>query len=1305
MNRTAIRNFATWARTTLIEQVRSRLHTFGITEKRIVPAQSVAGGIVVNGQTLNGEDAEHYRQLKSLIDHSGLTGAALITKITEEIAYIWFNRLAALRYMEVNGYLSYRCLSSSDPNLVDPDILREVGAIAAAGDFEELDFAKLTVWRELAASQPNPDEWLYRKLLLLQCRDLSKAIACLFDRDKDYTLLFLPPNLLNSDSILKKLVSAIAEEDWLDIEIVGWLYQFYISEKKDEVIGAKSKVKAEDIPAATQLFTPHWIVRYMVENSLGRLWLEAHPESSLREKMPYYLERSPLAPLEKGGKDALQVPLIKGDLGGSLNQMEVRSPLTPLEKGGKDALQVPLYKGDLGGSLTPQDLTVCDPACGSGHILVYAFDLLFEIYREQGYSDREIPALILEHNLIGLDIDDRAVQLASFAILMKARARDKRFLRRVADLPRLNILWVRNTRQFFNERELAGVGQGAIADHQMSLGLGLAEQLPLGYVAPIVRGSLVSFLTENRAISGELLAILRAFVDADHLGSLIVPPMFDADRIYAELDRLELSFPIYRDDFGVLRDVVRQAVFLRRQFRVVVANPPYMGSKSFNDKVNTFIADNYKKGKSDLFAAFIERLLQMSGKDGLAAMVVMQSWMFLSSYEELRNYILKDYEITSLLHMDNNVMKIAFGTSAFVTRTKQSNNFKGSYTWFETDDLDDVGEKPRVFPAPNERNLKAPNGTNIFYASAQDFGKIPSSAIAYWVSKQLLEVFSKASLLGDIASPRQGLSTTDNSQFVRFWFEVKKSNIAFNCANRRDAQKSALKWFPFDKGGDFRKWYGNNIFIVNWHNDGKEIKENILSKYPYLKGNPDFVAKNSDYYFQAGITWGKVTSGAFSTRFSENGYIFSDAGMKIFVSSSKITQSFLGLLNSKIIEQVLLCISPTLNFEQGSISQIPVLDEAFDSQVAENAISISRQDWDNFETSWDFKTHPLTRNKTDLIQQAFENWQQESESAFQQLKQLEEENNRYWIAAYGLQDELTPEVPDAQITIRRADLTRDIKSLLSYAVGCIMGRYALEREGIRSPLTPLKKGGKDDLQVSIQKEEEKKEKKENSSPPFLRGAGGDLPSSAIIPITSQAYFTDDIVDQIIEFLKTAYSPQHLQANLDYIANALTLKTGENSRDRIRRYFLDEFVKDHIQTYKKRPIYWYFTSGKKKAFGALVYLHRYDTTTLARLRTDYVLELQRKLDSEIQREQQNLALLTTTTAKKASQKLIKDLQDQQLELREYQAKLQHAADKRIAIDLDDGVAYNYTLFEGLVYEGAELKMADLKKKSEWKRKNQ
>ncbi|MFN8799214.1 MAG: BREX-1 system adenine-specific DNA-methyltransferase PglX, partial [Pseudanabaena sp.] len=1152
MNRTAIRNFATWARTTLIEQVRSRLHSFGITEKRIVSAQNVSGGIVVNGQTLNGEDAEHYRQLKSLIDHSGLTGAALITKITEEIAYIWFNRLAALRYMEVNGYLSYRSLSSSDPNLVDPDILREVGAIAAAGDFEELDFAKLTVWRELAASQPNPDEWLYRKLLLLQCRDLSKSIACLFDRDKDYTLLFLPPNLLNSDSILKKLVSAIAEEDWLDIEIVGWLYQFYISEKKDEVIGAKSKVKAEDIPAATQLFTPHWIVRYMVENSLGRLWLEAHPESSLREKMPYYLERSPLAPLEKGGKDALQVPL---------------------------------YKGDLGGSLTPQDLTVCDPACGSGHILVYAFDLLFEIYREQGYSDREIPALILEHNLFGLDIDDRAVQLASFAILMKARARDKRFLRRVADLPRLNILWVRNTRQFFNERELAGFGQGAIADHQMSLGLGMAEQLPLGYVAPIVRGSLVSFLTENRAISGELLAILRAFVDADHLGSLIVPPMFDADRIYAELDRLELSFSIYRDDFGVLRDVVRQAVFLRRQFRVVVANPPYMGSSSFDPKVRAFADKYHPDAKSDLFAMFMERTLQLTSENGLNAAINQHSWMFLSSYEELRRKILKTCTIESLVHLGIGVFQELNSKVVQSVMFVISKGYKASQKGIFVRLVDnyDLDWKEKCLIEGLHRY------TNV---NQEDFGKIPSSAIAYWISDNLQESFMRFPRLKNIAEAKSGLSTGDNDRFLRFWFEVQKGEIGFGYESQEKARDSNFIWFPYNKGGDFRKWYGNNELVVNYFRNGLEMLMARLA-----------VFRNKSYYLIEGVTWGGLTSSTVAFRYSPKGFIFdSNKGAMIFWKGNDIF-SGLAYLNSKIVDNILSLLNPTLSTQIGDVENIPIDISSFNDKAslfAEKAISISRQDWDNFETSWDFKTHPLTRYKTNLIQQAFENWQQQSESAFQELKQLEEENNRYWIAAYGLQDELTPEVPDAQITIRRADLTRDIKSLLSYAVGCIMGRYALEREGIRSPLTPLKKGGKDDLQVSIQKEEEKKEKEENSSPPFLRGAGGDLPSSAIIPITSQAYFTDDIVDQIIEFLKTAYSPQHLQANLDYIANALSLKTGENSRDRIRRYFLDEFVKDHIQTYKKRPIYWYFTSGKKKAFGALVYLHRYDTTTLARL---------------------------------------------------------------------------------------------------------
>ena len=525
-----------------------------------------------------------------------------------------------------------------------------------------------------------------------------------------------------------------------------------------------------------------------------------------------------------------------------------------------------------------------------------------------------------------------------------------------------------------------------------------------------------------------------------------------------------------------------------------------------------------------------------------------------------------------------------------------------------------------------------------------------------------------------------------------------------------DAKLSLKKWFPFNKGGNFRRWYGNNDYIVNYENDGAELKL-------WLVNNPNDPSTNSwarylrspDFYFKPSINWSEVTSSVFSARYSSSGFIFSDASNGAFCQK-EIIFVLAGLLNSGVVSKCLEFTSPTLNFGAGDIGKLPVIiDHDLSirdniSKVVEKCISISRQDWDNFETSWDFKTHPLTRYKTNLIQQAFENWQQQTESAFQQLKQLEEENNRYWIAAYGLQDELTPEVPDAQITIRRADLTRDIKSLLSYAVGCIMGRYALESEGLRIDqlrITNYELGEEETSENSASSISKEHEPTPNSQ--FV--IRNSQIRNSIIPITDKAYFTDDIVDQIIEFLKTAYSPQHLQANLDYIAIALTLRTGENSRDRIRRYFLDEFVKDHIQTYKKRPIYWYFTSGKKKAFGALVYLHSYDTNTLARLRTDYVLELQRKIDNELQREQQNLTLLTTTATKKASQKLIKDLQDQQLELREYQAKLQHAADKRIAIDLDDGVAYNYTLFEGLVYEGAELKMADLKKKSEWKRKNQ
>lgn len=1188
MNRTAIKNFATWARRTLREQVRARAAQFGISPSEILAVQVVGGGLIVAGQTLNADEAEQYRLLRShLQDLMQIHKQALaVEALIDEIAYTWFNRLAALRFMEVNGYLTTRVLSSSDSKLVDPDVLRDAGYIAESGEFPGLNLDKLTEWRSLASRAPNPDEWLYRRLLVGQCEALAAGLPFLFDRTKNYTALFVPANLLNQDSIVRRLVTDIPEADWRDssdsengVEIIGWLYQFYISERKDEVIGAKSKVAAQDIPAATQLFTPHWIVRYMVENSLGRLWLESHPESQLRQKMPYYLEPAP----EDG-------------------EAEEPIKLIPLQ---------------------PQELTVCDPACGSGHILVYAFDLLFEIYREQGYLERDIPALILTHNLFGLDIDERAVQLASFAVLMKARAKNSRILRK---LPHLNITAVRTTRN-------------------LSLP-------PVGELKP-----------------QDWLPLLEAFKDADHLGSLITPPLFDREKLLGQVEALEQSGSVFTVEIAALRGVVLQAELLRRSYWVVVANPPYMGSKSMNSHLKDFAQANYPDSKSDLFAVFVEHIMGMTLKGGYIGLMSPFTWMFLSSYENLRKQILNNNTLTSLIRPEYH----AFFDSAYVPICsftlckKPLPEYQGTFidlSQFYGADLQ---------PLKTLEAIANPNCGYLYYAKATDFAKIPGSAIAYWVGRKILEAFETFEPLENIAEPRQGLATANNDRFLRLWFEVQLQNVGFNLDSRQDAAKSKNKWFSYNKGGEFRKWYGNQEFLVNWEKDGLEIRNFGTDDGGKQRSRP----QNTDKYFKPGITWSFVSSSYFGVRYSSKGFIFDVGGSSLFADEDTLIW-LTSLLCSKVIFTFMTVMNPTLNFQVGNVASIPVINfkpHTLASGIAQKTISISRKEWDNFEFSWDFQTHPLLRDKNiHQLAQAFETWKNKSDEAFQQLKQLEEQNNRYWIDAYGLQDELTPEVPNDQITIRRADLSRDICSLISYAVGCMMGRYSLDKPGLI-----------------------------HAGQPFDPSQHQTFPadSDAILPITDQAYFDDDIVSRIVEFIRTAYGESHLKENLDFIANALTLRTGESAQDRIRRYFLTEFISDHIQTYKKRPIYWLFTSGKTRAFSALVYLHRYTPNTVAQLRTDYVLELQRKLAGECDRTQKQLDTATNSTAKKTIQKRLKTLRDQDKELADYQAKLQTVADRRIQLDLDDGVAYNYTRFKGLVYEGADLKMADLEKKAQWK----
>ncbi len=1134
----------------------------------------------------------------------------------------------------------------------------------------------------------------------------------------------MPGNLLNQDSIIRRLVNDIPEEDWRDssdsengVEVIGWLYQFYISERKDEVIGAKSKIAARDIPAATQLFTPHWIVRYMVENSLGRLWLEGHPESGLRAVMKYYLESPP----EEGAEARSQ-------------ESEVPSSNIPTE---------------------PQELTVLDPACGSGHILVYAFDLLFEIYKEQGYRERDIPALILEHNLHGLDIDERAVQLASFAVLMKARAKNPRLFRNPSQIPHLKILTVRPTRPLLAARVVKAQAFPQRREAQLALlPSDQPEQLDLADVAAGTEAGIFSLAELNHA---DWLPLLEAFRDADNLGSLITPPVFDAGKLLGQVEALERNNPLFGADAGVLRGVVEQAELLRGRYWVVVANPPYMSGKSFDDRLKTFATKHYPRSKDDLFAMFMECCLEKTCQYGLMAMINQHSWMFLSSYEKLRQFLLRNYYISSMLHLGYGVFKelnskVVQSVAFVASRKETSKDLKGVY--LRLVDFQGAGNRSetKVLEA-----IANPDCGYLYYAKSSDFEKMPGSIIAYWLSPQIVNFFSYLTPLENISIPVVGLQTGNNDRFIRLWQEVKFNNIARSCKSSDEASASNRKWFPYTKGGDFRRWYGNNDFILNWQNNGCEIV-NYSGSYP----------RNKERYFQAGITYTNISSSYFAARYISLGSIFDQKGSMFFAETKQNLFFVLGLLHSTVCNSIFLKIlCPTLDFNPGSLSKIPVVvNDKLQNKIielCERAISISQEDWDNFETSWDFQAHPLVQLSVDSSQspakrrslkEAFRVWEAQSEANFQELKRLEEENNRYWIDAYGLQDELTPEVPDEQITIRRADLERDIKSLISYAVGCMMGRYSLQRPGLilasqgqsvedywrivnSSQLTVTseqltvdssqqEKLTTDNSQLTTPPPEEVNSSQltvtsEQQETPLTTGnwqlttapplttdncqlptkSGFQPDTDAILPITDQAYFDDDIVSRFVEFIKVAFGPATLTENLDFIANALKLKSGETAQDRIRRYFVTEFIADHIRTYKKRPIYWLFTSGKKRAFGALVYLHRYTPDTVGRIRTDYILELQVKLDKEIERLQAQADTATTTAAKRAATKRLKELQDQQLELRNYQAKVQTFGDKRIALDLDDGVAYNYTRFKGIVYEGTDLKMKDLEAKAQWK----
>ena len=1166
MNKAKLKTYAPQARRDFIGTVIARANQLGLSEQdgKLEAATAEMSGdvVIIAGQPWPAKVQGQREQLIKRIQKNGFA------QTMEAVAYTWFNRFAALRYMEIHDYQDHghRVLSNRAGGM--PEILNHATELELPG-YNKAKAVEL----KLAG---NKDGELYKMLLVAQCNALSTAMPFLFERIDDETELLLPDNLLRTDSIIAKLVEAIPEEDWQEVEIIGWLYQFYISEKKDEVIG--KVVKSEDIPAATQLFTPNWIVQYLVQNSVGRLWLLANPASTLKSQWPYYIE------------PAEQTP-------------DVGAALAAITQARMD---------EDGGSLNPETITVLDPACGSGHILVVAYDVLKAIYLERGYQLRAIPRLILEKNLYGLDIDDRAAQLAGFALLMKARADDRRLL---DNPPQLNVLAL-----------------------QESKGLDANE--------------IVQALNTVRAEPVEAQSIrqlIDIFAHAKTFGSLIQIPLELNAQLAAIVEGLQQAIQngdLYaRAAAQDLLPLVAQAKVLGMQFDAVVANPPYMGARNgMNPLLKKFAEANHSDSKADLFAMFIDHGFGWCKPTGFNSMVTMQSWMFLSSYEAMREKLLQQSTLSCMVHMGNGVMGIAFGTAATVFMNRHIDDYSGSFSSCDNNDLNQAGI-PAQFPVQNER-LKT--------ARPDDFKKIPGGPIAYWARSAVVSAFENSASFEQVAEPRQGMATGNNSIFVRAWHEVDFCKVGIGFLNKEIAWNAGAVWVPYNKGGEFRKWYGNNNFLLRFDQSSYNTLRTVGNHCPSEK-----------YYFREGVTWGLITSAEFSCRYMPSGFVFDVGGSSAFPVKRNLGLC-LALLNSKLTRYFIAILNPTVNTQVGDLKRIPILAEHISnpdrfSNLTEQAVKIAKSDWDSHETSWDFQR--LYWVKAPMSHRSMEanwlDWARSNSDSFSRLKSLEEESNSIFINAYGLQDELSPEVPEDQITLARADREKDCQRLISYAIGCMMGRYSLDEPGlIYAHAGNL---GFDATRYQT----------------FPADADG------IVPLTDELWFEDDAANRIREFLLAVWGAETLEENLAWLAESLGKKGNETSEETIRRYLSGSFYKDHLQTYKKRPIYWLFSSGKQGAFQALVYLHRYHEGTLARMRSEYVVPLTGKIQSRIEMLTKDAEAATSTAARNKLNKEIETLRKKHVELLSYDEKLRHYADMRIKLDLDDGVKVNYGKFGDLL----------------------
>lgn len=1200
MNTSNIKKYAPVARKQFRDAVMQKLTTLGINADKkgnlqIAQATDIGDSVRYGQFSLDKSLGSRRERLAKRAEKQGYD------VLVEHIAYTWFNRFCAIRYMELHGYLDhgFRMLSHANPTLEGG--FEVLDHVPEAADALGLDKSRL-VEMKLAGDR---DEELYRELLLAQCHALHRAMPFLFEAVNDDIELVLPDNLTRTDSILRGLVDIIPEEDWEQVEVIGWLYQFYISEKKDDVIG--KVVKSEDIPAATQLFTPNWIVQYLVQNSVGRQWLQTYPGSSLKGKMPYYIE------------PAEQTPEVQAQL----------AAITP-------------------SSIEPESIKVLDPACGSGHILTEAYNVLKAIYEERGYRTRDIPQLILENNIFGLDIDDRAAQLSGFAMLMLARQDDRRILGRGV---RLNIVSLQESN------------------------LDIAELwTKLNFHQQVQRGSMGDMFAEGAALTNTdsaeyklLMRTLALFTSAKTLGSLIQVPHEDEAGLKAFLDglyRLTVEGDIQQKEAAAeLIPYIQQAWILAQPYDAVVANPPYMGGKGMNGELKEFAKKLFPDSKSDLFAIFMQHAFSLLKENGFNAQVNMQSWMFLSSYEALRNWLLDNKTFITMAHLGARAFGQISGevvqTTAWVIRKHHAKYYRP--TFFRLVEGNEEQKQKSLFKK-----------TNYFdNVVADDFRKIPGSPIIYDIDKSIYSSFEKLPSLIETHHACSGLQTGNNDVHLKQWHEVNYHGIFSQYSDINN--RGSFKWFFHRKGGEFRKWYGNIDYILNWENDGKDIR-NSKSARP----------QNLDKWFLTGATWSHTSSTSFSARLLRNIDTINVEGPSAF---AKEPEQLLGYLSSKLAFYFMSILSPTLHFLVGTVSQLPYKSGVGDVNVIRRLIEISKRDWDSYETSWDFSTNPLVQfgfQQTALshcYRSIKQNWQ---DSMFE-MQHLEEKNNKIFIEAYGLEGVLAPYVNLNEVTLNNnphfrygsknteAELkiiqqSDTIAELISYAIGCQMGRYSLDREGL-----VYAHAGNNGFAELV-----------------AEGAYKTFPADqdGILPLMDSDWFDDDVTARVKEFVCVVWGAEHLQENLDFIAESLCLysvkpKKGESSLDTIRRYLSTQLWKDHMKMYKKRPIYWLFSSGKEKAFECLVYLHRYNECTLSRMRTEYVVPLLARYQGNIDLVNDQLKSAESGAATTRLKKELDGLTKKFNELRNFDDRLRHYADRRITIDLDDGVKVNYGKFGDLL----------------------